>query len=401
MTGIEKGKQDFSVPKVYELFAQGAPAEAIARQLYADARSRGLGREKIALGMLALLARGDEGLNMLAQISKRKGVLANVARAAIQNPTSEVQLEEACSVRRWGEVIKHPSGSITSSSETIRRLHAHAVAKGYTTKSLSECVAELAAAAQRAPRTGPELILGTDHIHGTIEHSVITENHTFGAFEPTYLELVGPLEILRLRAAGRGNFLLLGSMGKYSAQQMSTYARKIHPAIRTYVIDVDTESVAQIRQSIGNDDVLLAQADAKHPPFADESMRHVYTNFLFHYLFDKSGNATQKREDIAPVIAAAYRVLEPSGSLVLAERVYGTYKVQRDHEGAKAEILSVAQEAGFTVARNLEKELTFRITNEASRARISPNGFPHYEGLAVTEAEAKYTFLRLVKPERS
>lgn len=341
------------------------------------------------LGFQELLLRGEEGRASLRALSDAGGFAGEVARAINSQsigPHDVTRLEHLLGVERWGPLLD------VEETDFLRVVGERIRAKGYSKKSIEELLMD-----QRVDEDFHKL---HPHMDELLEEHVFTGSATFGAYEPVYLELLGPREILRLRTLPQGRFLLLGSLGKYSANNFGTFARKINPRLTTHVVDIADWAIEAItRNGLGTDH--LVQGDARSLPFAPESFDHIYTNSLFHYLRVGEFFKTAKTQaDIDDIMREAYAALKPGGSFVIIEQPYGSFKRQGARSQAmRDDVIFRATKAGFSSAVEFERAIAYALVPEYDSARIDENGFPHYEdGLILNYGErSAQAQLRFIK----
>ncbi len=219
----------------------------------------------------------------------------------------------------------------------------------------------------------PTIRVGIPQVDETLDTRFVTQGVTFGTDEPSYAELIGQEEILRIRTMKETKFLLLGSLGVYSAREFRNFAKKISSKIESHVVDIDPVSVQKITQEWGSSDNVW-EADARKLPFKNGSIDYVFTNRLFHDLVRRSGN----KDDVSVVLKEVSRVLKRGGSFIIAEELYGDFLAQRNGEGMKKEFAFIAEQNGFRIEKILDDLLEFPFTKERSSMKFNKNGTPDY-----------------------
>ena len=362
---IEKSQAPVApdVPEIYKLINEQASVEKIAQQIYADFYAANKDPEKLYLGIDELQRRGLEGKATLAFLAQSTDELGALIKSIQQEGAQGEDLEKRLGITRFGKIVDR--------SRDMPDAHEYALSKGYTRDSLEKCIKNVIDTAHTK---------SVPHLVGTVKDELFVVSSTFGVDGPIYLELLGPREILRLRAQDEVNFLLLGSLGEYSAREFANYTRKISPKIRPIVIDKSDESINAIRK--GGVDVDLIQADALALPFANESMDHIYTNNLFRFL----GEINSHKTDIEEIFAEALRVLKRGGSIINIESPYGDLAEAYDLEKTQQEIRSIALRSGFEVNALKSGGLAIALRPEIDNVEIDSNGFPHYEHTLLMES---------------
>ena len=225
---------------------------------------------------------------------------------------------------------------------------------------------------------------GPAHITGMIERETRVMCNTFGVSEPTYLELNGPEEILRLRSLDDPSLLLLGSLGQYSAREFSAFAKKINPNCIPNVIDRFATNL--IDPYAGERDLNVQKANALEMPFKSNSQEQVYTNFLLH-AFVNDDNSTINNASLGRLFKEVHRVLNQGGSFVMLEMPFGLHITATGYSQENInELISIALRSGFSVENKMTKNLlAFSIrpdivdTNTGTGgAKIDSYGFGQY-----------------------
>lgn len=214
---------------------------------------------------------------------------------------------------------------------------------------------------------------GIPQLEESLDKHFVTQAVTFGSDEPSYSELLGSEEILRLRAEGEAKMLLLGSLGIYSAREFKNFVAKISVQIDPYVIDIDPVSVEKIKKEWGSAGH-ISEADARALPYGEESFDYVFTNRLFHDLVRRSGN----EKDVGVVFKEVARVLNPFGSFVITEDLYGSFADTKNGTGMKKELLTLARKYGLKTEKTLEDLIEFPFTKERGSTKFGKDGKPEY-----------------------
>ncbi len=388
--GVVTDQESLEVPEIFRLIQGGASTPEVLQQLTIDFY-RDSDPEKLFLGIQELQSRDLESAAALTVLSKGTDRLGKLIKQVIESDAQGAELEKMLGIKRWGtklnlEALYFP--------QWIEMTHKYAVFKGYTTLDLEAYIDQYDS--QLEPTNiSPQLT-------GRIKDHHINTESTFGMFEPTYLELVGPRELLRLRHEGKGEFLLLGSLGSYSAQNFRWYSEKIHPCIQSHVIDVDYDSLQRIREDFPDTNQVLVQADARHIPYVDESIDHVYTNHLFHYLYlrdSKMKSHEDMKRGIKSIFSGVARVLKRGGSFVVVEQRYGAFKKDKIRDGyrkMRREIMNIARQSGFKIANTFDEGIGCMLFVENGKATIDENGFPHYEDVLLESSNSSCS-VRFVK----
>ena len=379
MERIERVPTKIPLPEAYKLAATNAPVELLARQLYEDSHSTRNAGEKIYLGIQSLISRGEEGLGALALISKGNDELARVAKMVIERPEiSAEELESTLGINRKGNVFSVDPRDRANQLRLLPTIYEYAKGRGYTNLTYNDFERKVYEHVVHESDEIPQL-------EGTLDNYLIPNAATFGTSEATYLELVGPLEILRLRSLSAPQLLLLGSLGKYSSREFAQYARKINPHALTHTIELGTEATEIIRKDNTYPDHFLVQGDARRLPYAEASMDHIYSNHLFHSLRERYTREPGAIQDIGHVIGEVSRVLKLGGSFVFDEQRFGRYAFTEEHTYAeeilddmRREVQEVCEWSGLEKVADLGDSYDFTVSPDRGSSRIDENGFPQY-----------------------
>ncbi|MDD5050500.1 MAG: class I SAM-dependent methyltransferase [Candidatus Pacebacteria bacterium] len=367
------------VPKIFRLLRDDASTEDVVQQLYSDYYSSPRDNEKLFLGIQGLLKRGNEGRAALEFMAQSSDQFAPVLKEILSGKTTPKRLENFLNIKRWGKTYDLEKISTPEFTELQYR---EAINRGYTSKNFKEfCKHE--AHGQRT---------GVPQIDKTLDDYVANHGATFGTDEPTYLELIGPEEVLRLRDKKEGNMLLLGSLGHYSAHEFTNFAGKINKDIKSFVIDIHPKSVGALGQD-PQEGKFVARADARNLPFQTESMEHVYSNRLFHSLLSYFHGA----ENIRQVFEEVHRVLKSGGSFVIVESVTDEDSSSVRSAITREKLIAIGLQSGFKSENVLEEIPGFAFARERGTAKIDKNGFAHYEHALIEIQSSTPVSIRFVK----
>jgi SAM-dependent methyltransferase len=360
-----------TTPKIYELAAQNAGADDISRQMYVDFFSA-RDPEKVYLGLRALRARGPEGLAQIRIMSHGSDELSRLLKKIQDEMPSDDEIEKLLGISRFPTTLTNPAPDVKHYFETCRKYMPDSNFRG-DAEDLYELYRD-----ERKSMDGPGQPANVD---GSIEDLTFNVNAVFGADEPTYLELLGPEEILRLREMQKPRLLLLGSLVVYSARDFAKFGKKLNPGAETVVLDIDPLMIQLMTQDDEASKNELLLGDARNIPMEEGSVDQVYTNNLFHYLHDKNNKQLSDLESIESLLKASARVLKPGGSMIIKEQPFSEFKKKNDYEIMvyKAKLLSKA--AGFSDMIMRPKDLSYVFRQNNSSSKIDENGFPHYDKL--------------------
>ncbi len=272
---------------------------------------------------------------------------------------------------------------IMPESITLTELHAYATERGYIDDTFAQFRRKYID--QRQKYT---------HLKKNLQEVVMCGQRTFGSYEPTYLELLGPSEILRFRYLTAPRCLLLGSLGYYSASEFANFLKKLNPSARVYVIDEWDESVNIIAQETKRDELLLVRGDATQLPFADGSFTHVYTNFLFHALGGMNASRNYAHMLGHKVFSEVARVLEQGGSFLFVESPVRT--LRRNSALLRFGYRQAAIKHGFHSTLPRLRPISYILTPEKMKAEVGSDGYGRCSGVALEQyrVDVAYRFIK-------
>lgn len=373
------------IPPIFRLIEQGASPDLISQQMYSDYFST-RDNERVYLGIRALQSKGPEGLAQIRMMSHGTDELSQLLKKIQDEQLSGIEIEGILGISRLKHLIKPK----TNSDEELKLIYEKAVKLGFvgSIEDLSRHMGEESNAftVDKTPV----------HLSGKIEDFMFNFPAVFGVEEPKYLELLGPEEILRLRMMKRPRMLLLGSLGIYSARDFSKYGKKINKNTESMVLEINTQCVNLIREDKEND-ILVIKGDAKDMPIEKDSVDHIYTNHLFHFILSPSKAQTKEQEGIEEVMRESARVLKKGGSLIISEQEFGEYQNKANYEKMLYEVRLLAQQSGFskTIIITDGVGYVFRVDNMS--AVIDENGFPHYNEALLTSTGKNSISCRFIK----
>ncbi len=359
------------IPAVFQMISSGEPTPRIVKQIAKDYASGD--KEKVFLGLQELKRRnaGSSSVDALT------GELGFIAEKILTEKLEDSEMESILGINRFAQL--RPEDNLLHPQHFINR-HEQARQKGYTDLPYSKFILEIRS------RLGINA-----HIKGTTENQVVPTDATWGISEPAAFELLTPRGVLELREKKKPNFLLLGSLGPASANQLQKFAKKINPDSAVHVIDISDGSIKLFKKDPVQAERHLVQADAMQLPYKDESMDYITTNHLFHFLYiyrlHTSKNETlveeETQKDVINVFREAFRVLRPGGKIYIDEQYYGKFE-NSGYQSFQKEVLECAEKAGltkFTIAKNI---IRFGLGPEKSSTKIDENGFAHYGNATLT-----------------
>jgi|GEM_PF-4344890 len=366
-----------NIPAVYRLIEGEAPSEEIMRQVFEDYYTH-RDMEKVYLGLEELISRGADGRDVLEKYSSDTSGLGEKIIEILKFDRREA-------LSRLVEILGVFKKNFLKTGE-YKEIFDYLAGKGYLEGAGVKTPEDLQRSVMSRAGRPYSSYMETPQVRGVVEDEIITNSFTFGTDEPAYLELLGPREILRMRSAEKPNFLLLGSLGKYSAREFTSYTKKLNPEAGSFVIDCDKSQKGIYTQLQGREGVNFALANALSLPFADESFDHVYTNSLLHLLKGEKMRdvGKQRLDNIVRLFSEVKRVLKRGGSLVMAEKKFMNAEDQdffsilsgdADDVGLKLKTFQGSPDMGL-----VGLEFVARKDVDNGGAGIDKNGFPDYGG---------------------
>ncbi len=366
------------IPPIYTLIERNAPVTEVVQQLYTDFYDPNRDPEKLFLAFDELRRRGIEGKATIDYLATGTDELGGLAKKVGEvTDTESSALEEILGIHRWGTII---DGSHLSQKEELQQIYKYAIEHEFTTITFKEFIDRLNQEVTLGQTSGPV------QLREMVEETLLNSSHTFGMAEPSYFELNGPREILRLRNVVDPNFLLLGSLGAYSAREFTEYSHKINKSVTPHIIDIHPNSIRKLNPEHKKGDKYVVRGDVRALPYAPESMDHVYTNFLFHVMVSYGGHfipPQEIRKDIRQVFEGAFQILKKGGSFIIAEKDYGTLKSTPDDRAAERDMKSIGLQSGFRLEKVLRYPLLSPLRPDTGKATVDANGFAHYENQCV------------------
>lgn len=317
-----------------------------------------------------------------------------------ESPLNTESIERALALDRFG--ARFMESDYEDIPDFYRAAYDYAAAKGYTSKPFEVCLHEVR---QYGGKPYPSQRAIAEE-HDADRKKVFYGGVTFGSTEPTYIELLGPAEIVRLRTLEHAPvFLLLGSLGSLSARDAVVFAKKIRSDATVHVVDLmegSIEVLDEARKS-GADTGLITQGNALLLPYGAETIDVCMTNVLLRSLLspNEEFRTVERMEEMVRTIAKeSNRVLRPGGSMLLAEYPYGFYDVAADffHNNEHIqEIDECFEGGGFTRAKKLSNVLSLPVSIEIGKSKISQYGFGNYKDLLVSEDSDDHYGVAFVK----
>lgn len=208
-------------------------------------------------------------------------------------------------------------------------------------------------------------------ITGSAAREIVALSETVGRDEPSYLQLLGPEEILRLRQKEKPVFILAGAMGGLSAREFAILAKKINPDSQCHVFDLDTRELEESKYVWDLDKIenlTLTAGDALKMPFQPESADIIATNGLLVSL-EKNGEPVRDMAEYLLFFQGAARTLRDNGSLLIVEQ--GNFARRKS---MIRKTIRLAVEAGLTAEEYLPEAPHFLFRQDSSGTEIDAEG---------------------------
>lgn len=404
-------------PRIFELIAAQEPEqqklEKIIAQIYSDfyTAQTDLDRERVVLGFLGLLEQGSAGRGALENaIARDTGELGGVARKFVlflrenvgaDEYTKRMEIENLFGIKRHEDIIDFDQ--IGGGNEAVaRRLYAtypalqkrfvseKAFLKTYRDRFTGDYEERQAIAFLKFLKEGglqldmlslrQKELLFTKYAR---DKDLYIELRSVGGYEPSYYELLGPMEILRMRQANDPRFLLIGAFD-FGAQEFMHLADKISKKSKKYIIDINKDRIPDFNRVEKDDQSLLSIMDGLQLGFHKAQLDYVFSNFLLKYL--ENGSDAMRR-----LLGEVYKVLKPGGSFLLTEF---------PDVNQTSSLIPQAQQIGFIKGNVLGGSLQFMFTHDRSSSSLDSNGFAHYEHAQIVTSK-NHMCLQLVKAKQS
>lgn len=184
-----------TLPEVYRLIENNASPELLAQQIIKDFHSPENDVEAVYLGLQELNSRGEGGHAALKALGKGSDLLSSIANTLEQNPNlTGRQLEQLLGINRFGVILDRQE---LGDQKFMLELYRYGIKKGYVDNNMpfEKFFSKVGAQQFLAQFKSHE-----PQITGSIETDLLPSASTFGDCEPNYLEVLGPKEILRIRA---------------------------------------------------------------------------------------------------------------------------------------------------------------------------------------------------------
>lgn len=393
----KESSSTLAVPKIFDLVESSAPIQEIVQQIFADYYSPDHDPERIALGLLALSEKGSDGEAALSYVQTDSGELGEIARQIIsltQNGSEgnmENGIRELLGIKKYTNVRDDIR---LSDPNCMPIIFNEAKKNGYTNGDFNEFIMkEKERAGRYIRREGL-----SPHLTGEVEKEIIGISATFGMHELGYLSLLSPLEILRLRSQKKPNFMLVGSLGKYSAQEFSNFGKKINSASVCHVPDILSDNIEIFQQIENNENLFLTINDALKMGYKSDSMDLVCTNYLLSFLFrPKTRKFDASRTNISKLMEEACRVLKKGASLLMIEHRFGEF-TNKDIPFKETVLMlkKTGLKAGFSKIKISQEDYMPVFRKDVSPAEIDKNGFVHSDKLLAPSVEEQ-VLIRFIK----
>ena len=299
---------------------------------------------------------------------------------------------------RFGEVLEYEN--IAKSPKALKRMYEVGIEKGYITeesikiflegmsnfyknkllklleeKGLSfETFYEIV---QNAPRTDTSGVEA--NIAGLVDKEIISETATFGVNEPTYFELLGA-DINKLREVANPRFLLLGSLGHYSAEEFRIFADKINSGAIVSLVDNSRRYKEMMEKRFSGTDINFVSSDVREMPFEDGSQDLVASDYLLRSFRDERNSMAINEENFLKLFQEVFRILKPGGSYILMDMPENLTGLGKTKDEFQEKIAKIASLAGLKLV-GFSDGFSYPLRKDVSSTEIGEDGKPKYKNL--------------------
>jgi ubiquinone/menaquinone biosynthesis C-methylase UbiE len=404
---VNQGKNEKS------FYDPDAKTESIIFALSQELVSPNQNKEKICIYLLQLQSRGLEGqaaLRYLASgsdyVSEQAGKYLKLISGDDANGVfaQHLELEKKLGINRMINIVDRDK---LYGARLIKILYDYALTNGLWMKEEGD-VSSFENAIRNFERNKSKDGQLPVQVTADIEEEILSSGATFGVDEINYLEGLGPRKLLELRNTRKPSFLLIGTLGRYSAKEFALTANKINKGSQKLVVDINPLNKHFLGKTADNLKIKFDIASATDLPYPDKSIDLIMTNHLLHNLVDITSMRRGNPETIFQVLKEAFRVLKPEGEIILVEQPYGRflYEMTKAYSDAhtisllkemQADISSIAARAGFKKKffSNELRPFTFRA--DVSSAKIDECGFPNYGNKSISVSRTSGIAVKLVK----
>lgn len=379
------------IPEIYRLIHNDASSEELAAQMIKQGSGPSKNRKALYLGFQELLDRGQDGIRMFTIIAKEvPGLAAVVSSLRVSPNLTGSELEKVLEMEnRFGEVIDK---QVLTADELEQKTYEYGIKRGYVDRNISfrefkSLVESEVARAKLRKFSGKGPAYEPNQLTGRMEHTPRLIDATFGRDEASYLEVMTPSEVLRMRAKERADILLLGSLGVYSARHFNSLAKKLGPNVNPKVVELHPRFVDLIKNDKRAENVRdVAQGDVLSLPYPKSSIDQVYSNSLFHSLVSSDG--LERDEMLERLFEQVELVLKNDGKFIIVEQAYGDFIASKDIDGMREEIEEIANDFGLVTKNELPVTYAYQFFPDIGTPRIDEYGFAHYGDFLLRKDDA-------------
>ena len=411
-------KEQVSVPKpprIFELINSQEPLqkklEQITSQIYTDFYTAASmsDREKVALGLLGLLEFGNDGLAALQYgIAQDTGALGETARKLVsflpEKPNADefakrTALEKSLDIQRYGDIIFDEWEMEDDELAHLYKINPILQKKFSNKKAFQAAYIQqrgLKPGIRKEERLEQERLLmqGVPPGEATYrfmkkrkEEELISDIRSFGNYEASYIELLGPLDVLRLRSEKEPKFLLVGA--DWGAGEFVQFIDKINPNGKKYIIDKTKMYTSFFKHIQSQDKSLITIMDGLNLGFKKEQFDCVFINYLLGVLI--GGKNQTIKESLRLLFTQLFAVLKKGGSLCIVDEYEYAHKFSKD------ELVEILQGAGFSKTNDAGFPLFCLFQHDRLRGIIDENGFGQFKNIPLVCKDNDFTF-RFSKP---
>ncbi len=289
-------------PRIFELMTSQEPEqkrmEKIIVQIYSDFYTAltDLDKKRVVLGLLGLLEQGETGRGELEHSIARDGgelgVLGKKIVSFLQTEphadeyAKRMVLEKSLGIKRYGDIIFDELEMEDDELAHLYKINPVLQKKFSNEKEFQDAYVQqrgLSPGIREEERLeGARLMMqGVPAGEATYrfmkkrkEEELISDIRSFGNYESSYIELLGPLDILRLRSEKEPKFLLVGA--DWGAGEFVQFIDKINPNSKKYIIDKTELYTSFFKHIQSQDKSLITIMDGLNLGFKKEQFDCVF-----------------------------------------------------------------------------------------------------------------------------
>lgn len=160
---------------------------------------------------------------------------------------------------------------------------------------------------------------------------------SYGVFIPSYVRELQTFK--NNNPSNNHHSLLIGAFTVDTVQEYQAAVQSVFPDAKSEVIDLNT------RHLIDSGMINVQTMDGLNTSFASNSFDTIHTNFLLYKLKEGQYNDVWKKKSIERLFTETYRLLKPSGKIILVEgNLTEVYDLRRPFD---QDLVSILARVGF------------------------------------------------------